>query len=75
MDQGCRSQTFDFDPFSVDPDDDFCPAKFLIAAEEVELGLAAREAAEAEANEAAFAIQAPLNQFGFAEAVLEDDLV
>ena len=75
MDQGCRSKRFDFHPFAVNPDDDFGPAKFLVAAEEVQLCLTARESTEAEANEAAFAIQAALHKFCFAEAVLEDDLV
>ena len=45
MDQGCRSKRFDFHPFAVNPDDDFGPAKFLVAAEEVQLGLTARESA------------------------------
>lgn len=75
IDQGCRSKRFDLDPLAVDPDDDSGPAEFLIAAEKIELGLTAREAAEAEANVTAFTIQTALNQFGFTKAVLEDDLV
>jgi len=75
MDQGCRSKRFDLDPLAVNPYNYLYPAKFLVAAEEVQLCLTARESTEAEANEAAFAIQAALHKFCFAEAVLEDDLV